>query len=432
MKDSRGHLAAVPIAGARAPSFWEAFRFWLKLGLVSFGGPAAQISIMHQELVEKKRWISEDRFLFALNYCMLLPGPEAQQLATYLGWLLHKTTGGLVAGTLFVLPGAVLLWALSWTYVLAGHQSWVGRVFYGLKPAVLAIVLCAVLRLGSKALKNKWMTGLAGAAFVAIYFLKVPFPFVILAAVGAGLAAGRGLSAEEAGVSGSVPLPSLPPVLRVLRTAVLGVVLWMLPLVLAGIFLGTKSVIFQQGVFFSKAAMLTFGGAYAVLPYVAQQAVEAFGWLAAAQMFDGLALAETTPGPLILVLEFVGFLGAWNHPAPFSPLLSGTLGALITVWCTFAPSFVWIFLGAPFIERLRGNRLLSGALSAVSAAVVGVILNLACWFGGGILFPQTGGVDGVALVVSSSAFLGMVRWKWGVIPVLIGAGVLGVLCKGLL
>jgi len=423
--------------GLGKPTFWEAFGFWLKLGLVSFGGPAAQISVMHQELVEKKRWISEERFLFALNFCMLLPGPEAQQLATYIGWFLHKTRGGLAAGILFVLPASVLLWGLSWMYVQFGQQAWMSNVFYGLKPAVLAIVLGAVIRLGSKALKSRLSGGLSVAAFVAIYCFKVPFPFLMLAAACVGLVAGRGTTEAtlELAPGDAAPLapraraPKLPSVLRVVRTAALGVVLWLLPLACAGLWLGTQSVIFREGLFFSKAAMLTFGGAYAVLPYVSQQAVESFGWLSASQMLDGLAFAETTPGPLIMVLEFAGFLGAWNQPDPFSPLLSATLGALMTVWCTFAPSFLWIFLGAPYVERLHGNPRIAGVLAAITAAVVGVILNLACWFGGAVLFPQSGGVDGVALCLSACAFFGMVRWKWGVIPVVVVSGVLGAVCK---
>ena len=438
MREVSHDLAGGKAVGFGVPTFWEAFGFWLKLGFVSFGGPAAQISVMHQELVEKKRWISEERFLFALNFCMLLPGPEAQQLATYIGWFLHKTRGGLAAGILFVLPATVLLWGLSWMYVRFGQQQWMGNVFYGLKPAVLAIVLGAVIRLGSKALKSRLSGVLSVAAFVSIYFFKVPVPFLMLAAACVGLVAVRGAAKTTVEARDAAPLapgarpPRLPSVLRVLRTAVLGVGLWMLPLVCAGFWLGTNSVIFSEGLFFSKAAMLTFGGAYAVLPYVSQQAVESFGWLSASQMLDGLAFAETTPGPLIMVLEFAGFLGAWNQPAPFSPLLSATLGALMTVWCTFAPSFLWIFLGAPYVEGLHGNPRISGVLAAITAAVVGVILNLACWFGGAVLVPKSGGVDPFAACLSACAFFAMVRWKWGVIPIVLISGVLGAVYKSFL
>ncbi len=433
----------------RHPSFTEAFWFWLKLGLISFGGPTGQIAIMHSELVEKKRWISEDRFLHALNFCMLLPGPEAQQLATYIGWLLHKTWGGVVAGGLFVLPSMLLLWALSLVYVRFGAVPWIAAVFYGLKPAVVAIVVSAVLRIGTKALKNRVMWLIAAAAFVAIFWFKTPFPALVLTAASIGFLGGRfwpalfsvqkGHAASGATVGTSIlsddassPEHTLPSAKRSLKMAGSCLALWWLPVVLVGLWLGPAHALFQEALFFSKAAMVTFGGAYAVLPYVAQQAVESFGWLAAPQMLDGLALAETTPGPLIMVLEFVGFLGGWNHPGPLSPLISATLGALITVWCTFLPCFLWIFLGAPYIEQLRGNTRISTALSAVTAAVVGVILNLALWFAANVFFPESTRVDVFAIVVAAVALIGMIRWKWGTIPVVLATGALGILWKVLL
>ncbi len=428
----------------RHPTFAEAFRFWLKLGFISFGGPTGQIAIMHAELVEKKRWISEARFLHALNYCMLLPGPEAQQLATYVGWLLHKTPGGVVAGTLFVLPSVFILWALSYVYMAYGHVAWIADLFYGLKPAVLAIVAGAVLRIGNKALKNDVMWTLAGLAFVAIFFFKAPFPLIILAAGLVGFAGGKiwqskflvikGHAAKAGADSsisdaGDVAEHTRPSLARAIKVVVVCLVLWWTPVLLLGVWLGWDGTLFKQGCFFSKAAMVTFGGAYAVLPYVSQQAVEHYGWLSAGQMLDGLGLAETTPGPLIMVLQFVGFLGGWHHPGTLPPLVAATLGAGITTWTTFVPCFLWIFLGAPHIEQLRGNVTLTTALSAITAAVVGVVLNLAVWFGLHVLFPAGGGADWFVVVVSLVAFMGMTKWKWGIIPAVIGAGVLGVVYR---
>ena len=413
------------------PSFLEALRFWLKLGLISFGGPAGQIAIMHTELVERRRWIPEGRFLHALNYCMLLPGPEAQQLATYCGWLLHGVRGGIVAGVLFVLPSAILLWFLSYIYMAYGDVKWVAAIFAGLKPAVLAIVVAAVLRIGTKALKNSVMWGIAALAFGLIYFVKVPFPLIVFGAALLGLIGGM-IRPETFGVSNldsatdesSAQNPSL---LRGLIIVVVGALLWFLPLVGVLMWLGEDSTQFRQGIFFSKAAMVTFGGAYAVLPYVGQQAVEHYGWLQAGQMMDGLGLAETTPGPLVMVLQFVGFVGGWQNPGTLSPIVSGTLGAMITTWVTFVPCFIWILLGAPYIDRLQGNRRLGSALSAVTAAVVGVILNLAVWFGLHTLMPEAGRVDWLSVLVSVTAFLGMVKWKWEIVPVVLGAAVFGVL-----
>jgi chromate transporter len=413
----------------RHPSFAEAFRFWLKLGFISFGGPSGQIAMMHAELVEKKHWIDNSRFLHALNFCMLLPGPEAQQLAIYIGWLWHKTRGGIVAGALFVIPSIFILWALSYVYVAYGHVPSIAAVFYGLKPAVLAIVAAAVIRIGSKALKNFVMWTIAAAAFVAIYFFHVPFPVIVVTAAVIGLLGGK-IRAENAQAV-DVDLASKaadfakPSLRRALTISVIWIVVWALPLTFAGIFLGSQHTVFREGIFFSKAAVVTFGGAYAVLPYVSQQAVENYHWLGAGQMLDGLGLAETTPGPLIMVLQFVGFLGAWNHAGNLPPLVSATLGALVTTWTTFVPCFLWVFLGAPYIEKLRGNESLTSALSTVTAAVVGVILNLAVWFGLHVIFPTTGHVDWFAFIVCSIAFVGMLRWKWNIVPVVLGSGLLG-------
>ena len=419
-----------------APSFAEAFRFWLKLGFISFGGPSGQIAMMHAELVEKKRWIDNSRFLHALNFCMLLPGPEAQQLAIYIGWLWHKTRGGIVAGALFVIPSIFILWALSYVYVAYGHVPSIAAVFYGLKPAVLAIVAAAVIRIGSKALKNFVMWTIAAAAFVAIYFFHVSFPVIVVTAAVIGLLGGKILpqyfraenaQAVDVDLASKAADFAKPSLRRALTISVIWIVVWALPLTLAGLFLGSQHTVFREGIFFSKAAVVTFGGAYAVLPYVSQQAVENYHWLGAGQMLDGLGLAETTPGPLIMVLQFVGFLGAWNHPGNLPPLVSATLGALVTTWTTFVPCFLWVFLGAPYIEKLRGNESLTSALSTVTAAVVGVILNLAVWFGLHVIFPRSGNVDWFAVVVCAVAFVGILRWKWNIVPVVLGSGLLGLI-----
>jgi len=427
------------------PTFRNAFLFWLKLGFISFGGPAGQIAIMHAELVEKRKWISNDRFLHALNYCMLLPGPEAQQLAIYVGWLLHRTLGGVVAGSLFVLPAVFILWALSYVYVAYGAVPWIAAIFYGLKPAVVAIVAAAVLRIGSKALKNAVMWGLAGLAFAGIYFFKTPFPVIIIGAALVGLAGGRlwpkefqvlnghrGKPGEQETVisdEGPAGEHTHPRLGRALGVLVVCLALWWLPVLATGVALGWEHTAFKEGIFFSKAAMVTFGGAYAVLPYVSQQAVDYYHWLQPSQMLDGLGLAETTPGPLIMVVQFVGFLGGWKHPGILPPLVAATLGAFITTWTTFVPCFLWIFLGAPHIEQMRGNEKLNAALSAVTAAVVGVVLNLAVWFGLQVLFPAGKGVDWFALAVSVTAFAGMAKWKWDVIPVVAGSGLVGLVYR---
>ena len=424
------------------PSFGEAFRFWLKLGFISFGGPTGQIAIMQTELVEKKKWISQSRFLHALNFCMLLPGPEAQQLAIYVGWLLHKTWGGIVAGALFVIPSMLVLWGLSFVYVVYGNSPWVVAVFYGLKPAVFAIVAFAVIRIGKKALQNSVMWSVAALAFIGIFFFKVPFPAIVFSAGVVGFTGGilwkdKFCLGHESNVGDSpvlsdeqdTPEHAKPSPMRALRVCVVCGLLWWVPILLVGIWRGWDHTLFTEGVFFSKAAMVTFGGAYAVLPYVAQQAVQKYGWLETGEMIDGLGLAETTPGPLIMVLQFVGFIGAWRNPGGLSPIVAGTLGAFITTWATFVPCFLWIFLGAPHIEQLRGNLKLSTALSAVTAAVVGVVLNLAVWFGIHVFFPGGKMLDWFAVALSGVAFLGMLRWKWDVIPVIIGSGLIGLVYK---
>ncbi|HKP03924.1 MAG TPA: chromate efflux transporter [Chthoniobacterales bacterium] len=428
---------------ARRPSFAEAFRFWLKLGFISFGGPAGQIAIMQTELVERKRWISQSRFLHALNYCMLLPGPEAQQLAIYIGWLLHKTAGGIAAGALFVIPSMFVLWTLSFIYADYGSVPWVAAIFYGLKPVVVAIVVAAVIRIGRKALKNEVMWAIAAAAFIAIFFLKAPFPAIIIGAGLVGLLGGKiwpskfdvvsAAPGDEASRENSViddedapPEHTRPSAGRGARVAIVWLLLWWGPVLLAAMCLGTGHTIFREGIFFSKAAVVTFGGAYAVLPYVAQRAVEHFAWLKPGQMMDGLGLAETTPGPLIMVLQFVGFMGGWNQPGGLSPLLAATLGALITTWVTFVPCFLWVFLGGPYIEQLRGNKRISMALSAVTAAVVGVVLNLAIWFALHVIHPRDG-IDWFAVGLGLAALIAMLRWKLGVISVVLAGGVIGLL-----
>jgi chromate transporter len=426
-------------AVTNGPTFREALRFWLKLGFISFGGPTGQIAIMHTELVEKKKWIGEQRFLHALNYCMLLPGPEATQLATYCGWLLHRTWGGIAAGVLFVLPSAVILWALSWVYAAYGAVPWIAAIFYGLKPAVTAIVAAAVIRIGQRALKNGVMWGVAAAAFGAIFFLRVPFPAIVGGAALVGFLGGKFLpggfpaaAGHGTATSGTViddshdsPLHTQPSLTRAAKVLAVSLALWWAPVFLAGAGQGWGGVLAREGIFFSKAAMVTFGGAYAVLPYVGQQAVEHYGWLTAPQMLDGLGLAETTPGPLIMVVQFAGFLGGWTQPGALSPLAMATLGAAMTTWTTFVPCFLWIFLGAPHIEQLRGNARLGSTLTTVTAAVVGVVLNLAVWFGLHVFVPRAGAVDWFAVVVSTAAFAAMQFFRVGIIPVVAASGTLG-------
>ena len=428
------------------PSFAEAFRFWLKLGLISFGGPTGQIAIMQTELVEKKRWISQARFLHALNYCMLLPGPEEQQLATYIGWLLHKTWGGIAAGALFVIPSIFILWGLSFVYAAYGKLPWIAAIFYGLKPAVMAIVAVAVIRIGRKALRNEVLWTIAAFAFVAIFFFKVPFPLIILTAGLIGFLGGYFWKSKFDVVGGHAnsgnasvlddetesPAHTHPSLSRAIKVTIIWLVLWLGPVIGVGLWLGWKHTLFQEGVFFSKAAIVTFGGAYAVLPYVTQQALFHYGWLKPGQMMDGLGLAETTPGPLIMVLQFVGFMGGWQHPQGLPPLLAATLGALLTTWATFTPCFLWIFLGGPYIEKLRGNIKLTTALSAITAAVVGVVLNLAVWFALNALFPNHHQLDWFALGLTVVALVGMLKWHWDVIPVVLGSGLVGLIYRSLI
>jgi chromate transporter len=439
--------------------FAEALKIWFKIGCLGFGGPAGQIALMHRILVDEKKWIGEARFLHALNYCMLLPGPEAQQLATYVGWMLHRTAGGLAAGLLFVLPGAAVILALSWIYAAYQRVPLVEAVFFGIKAAVLAVVIEAVIRVGKRSLKNRVMIALAAAAFVLIFAVGAPFPYIVLGAGLIGLVGGRYAPEHfvvikgHAAAEGAELRPAEaamaargddrpPPVARTLARAALWLVVWLGPVALVWWQLGDAHVFTDIAQFFSKMAAVTFGGAYAVLAYVAQEAVETYRWLAPGEMLDGLGMAETTPGPLILVLQFVGFLAAWRQPGDLPPGLAGSLGALLTLWVTFAPSFLWIFVGAPYVERLRGKRALSAALSAITAAVVGVVLNLAVWFGLHVLFakvetvrwslfklsvPSLPTIDPAAAVLAAGAMLALLRFKAGMIPTLAGAALLGAL-----
>ena len=438
----------------------EAVRVWARIALLSFGGPAGQTAVMHRILVEEKRWIGDARFLHALNYCMLLPGPEAQQLATYIGWLLHRTKGGLIAGTLFVLPGFVAIMILSWLYAAYGNVGAVEALFFGLKAAVLAIVLEAVRRIGSRALRNRWMAALAAAAFVAIFAFSVPFPIIVLTAAFVGFIGGRaGWQAFAVGGTGhdgrtthvadadtllgdEVPAHARPHLGWSLRISAIFLLLWLTPVVALLALAGPDNVFTDMALFFSQMAVVTFGGAYAVLAYVAQQAVDNYGWLAPGEMLDGLGMAETTPGPLIMVTQFVGFMGAFRQATGMDPMLAGTLGGLLTTWVTFMPCFLWIFLGAPYIEALRGNRALTGALSAITAAVVGVILNLAIWFALHTLFdevrelrthglrldvPVPGSLDLSALLLTVAALVAVFRFRLGPVPVILGAAAVGLL-----
>ncbi|MEX2449348.1 MAG: chromate efflux transporter [Rhodospirillales bacterium] len=440
--------------------FKEAFHVWLKIGLLSFGGPAGQIALMHRILVEEKRWISDHRFLHALNYCMLLPGPEAQQLATYIGWLLHRTWGGLVAGTLFILPGFFVVLGLSTLYAVYQELTAVQAIFFGIKAAVLAVVIQAVVRIGKNVLKNAAMVALAAFGFITIFFFNIPFPIVVITAGVIGYLGGRyrpdifvvikGHGGQGDPETGRAVVDELietgraehirPSATKAVRVVLIGLCLWFGPVALVAALFGTDSVFVDIGTFFSKMAVVTFGGAYAVLAYVAQEAVQSYGWLQPGEMLNGLGLAETTPGPLILVTEFVGYLAAYRNPGPLSALGAGTLGAVLTVWVTFVPCYLWIFLGAPYMEAARENTRLSAALSAITAVVVGVILNLAVWFGLHVLFgavrtvhagplrlfvPDLASIDFGALALALFALFALFRLKWDMLKTLALCSALG-------
>lgn len=439
-----------PAAPAHTIPFRAALVVWLRIAALSFGGPAGQIAVMHRILVEEKRWISEGRFLHALNYCMMLPGPEAQQLATYIGWLLHRSRGGLVAGTLFVLPGFVSILALSILYAGYNDTAPVQALFYGIKAAILAVVVAAVIRIGARALKNAAMGAIAAAAFGAIFFLGAPFPLIIALAALTGFLGGwlrpALFAAREAPSAPGLATPVLDDLLsgggseqarpslgRALRVLAIWGALWMAPLAVLAVTLGVDDVFTQIGLFFSKLAVVTFGGAYAVLAYMAQEAVQTYGWLNPGEMLDGLGLAETTPGPLIQVVQFVAYLAASRDPGMLNPVLAGVLGSILATWVTFVPCFLWIFLGAPHVEQLHGNRPLGAALAAITAAVVGVILNLAIWFGLHVIFAEVTALRGFglalpvpvwatldpgALVLSLLAFGALIGLRMGMLPVI--------------
>ena len=445
-KDASASTCA--LQAPKTVSFAEAFLFWLKLGFISFGGPAGQISMMHQELVERRRWISERRFLHALNYCMVLPGPEAQQLATYIGWMLHKTKGGIVAGVLFVLPSLFLLIGLSWVYIAYGEMPLVAGLFYGIKPAVTAIVVQAAHRIGSRALKNNALWAIAGASFVAIFALDLPFPLIVIGAAAIGYVGGlispnkfktgggHGKSDKSYGaalIDDDTPTPehALFRWSRLIQVLVVGALLWVVPMGLLVMQFGWDHTLTQMGWFFTKAALLTFGGAYAVLPYVYQGAVENFGWLTATQMIDGLALGETTPGPLIMVVAFVGFVGGYVKTVlgAGSLFLAGAVAACIVTWFTFLPSFIFILAGGPLVETTHNDLKFTAPLTAITAAVVGVILNLALFFGYHVLWPQgfAGQFDVVSALIAVGAAIALFKFKRNVIHVIGACALIGLL-----
>ena len=431
-------------------SFWQAFAFWLKLGFISFGGPAGQIAIMHQELVERRRWISERRFLHALNYCMLLPGPEAQQLATYIGWLMHRTPGGIVAGTLFVLPSLFILIALSWMYIALGEVPLVAGLFYGIKPAVTAIVVQAAHRIGSRTLRNNWLWAIAAAAFVAIFAINVPFPAIVAAAALVGYLGGRVAPDKfRAGGGHGAADKSFGPALidddtptpehatfswhRLVAVVATGAFLWVVPMGLLTYTYGWDHTLTQMGWFFTKAALLTFGGAYAVLPYVYQGAVGHYHWLSPTQMIDGLALGETTPGPLIMVVAFVGFVGAYVQQVFGADMvfLAGAVAASLVTWFTFLFSFLFILAGGPLVESTHGDLTFTAPLTAITAAVVGVVLNLALFFGYHVLWPEgfAGTFDWVSALIATGAAVALFRYKRNVIHVIAACAVVGLILK---
>lgn len=434
----------------QAVSFWQALRFWFKLGFISFGGPAGQIAIMHEELVVRRRWLSEKRFLHALNYCMVLPGPEAQQLATYIGWLMHKTRGGIAAGALFVLPSLFMMIGLSWLYIAFGHVTWVAGMFYGIKPAVTAIVVQAAHRIGSRALKNNFLIAIAAASFVAIFALNVPFPIIVVVAALVGLIGGR-ISPASFSASGGhastqasfgpaliddhtpTPTHALFTWKSLLKVLLAGAVLWALPMAFLAMQHGWDHTLTQMSWFFTKAALLTFGGAYAVLPYVYQGAVEQFGWVTATQMIDGLALGETTPGPLIMVVAYVGFIGGHVKAVlgPDNLFLAGALAATLVTWFTFLPSFIFILAGGPFVESTHNDLKFTAPLKAITAAVVGVILNLALFFGYHTLWQQgfAGSLDIASALIAMGAAIALFKYKRNVMHVIGVCGLLGILIK---
>ncbi|MCR6654106.1 MAG: chromate efflux transporter [Cellvibrionaceae bacterium] len=426
-------------------SLWQAFLFWLKLGFISFGGPAGQIAILHQELVERRRWISERRFLHALNYCMLLPGPEAQQLATYIGWLMHRTWGGVIAGALFVLPSLLILIVLSWVYIAYAEVDWVAGLFYGIKPAVTAIVVHAAHRIGSRTLKNPVLWAIAAAAFVALFALRVPFPYLILGAALVGYLGGRfapdyfrlgGHGKTETSFGVALIDDDAPPLphtqfrwVQLLRVILIGLLLWALPLLAFWQIYGWDHTLTQMAWFFTKAALLTFGGAYAVLPYLYQGAVAHYGWLTSTQMIDGLALGETTPGPLIMVVAFVGFVGGYGQSffGPDGSFLAGAVAAVVVTWFTFLPSFIFIFAGAPLIESTHNDLKFTAPLTAITAAVVGVIVNLALFFSYHVFWPEgfSGSLEWPAVAIALAAGIALFRYKLGVIKVIAACALLG-------
>jgi chromate transporter len=458
MTDTASTAGVVPYRPGITIPFGEAVRVWLRVALLSFGGPAGQIAVMHRILVDEKRWVGENRFLQALNYCMLLPGPEAQQLAVYLGWLLHRTAGGVVAGTLFILPGFIAILLLSYVYAAFGSVGLVEGLFFGLKAAVLALVVQAVIRIGRRALKNPAMVATAVASFLALFLFDAPFPLVVIAAGLVGFVGGRSgarafaptgthgagggaLSDADSVLGAATPAHARPDLGWSLAISGLLLAMWLGPVAVLLLALGPDNVFSQIAVFFGQMAVVTFGGAYAVLAYVAQQAVENYGWLNPGEMLDGLGMAETTPGPLIMVVEFVGFMGAYREPGGLHPMLAGTLAATLTTWVTFVPSFLWIFLGAPFIERLRENRGLNGALSAITAAVVGVIASLALWFALHVFFaevdtwrgygltldvPVWATLDLAAIALAGAALVALVGMKLPMFIVLGAAAMAGV------
>ena len=457
-------MADISITGTTRPlpahgvSLGEALRVWMRVAALSFGGPAGQIAVMHRIIVDERKWVGANRFLHALSYCMLLPGPEAQQLATYIGWLMHRWPGAIVAGGLFVVPGIIAIMALSWIYALYGNVPIVVALFFGLKAAVLAIVLQAVHRIGSRGLKSSPMLAIAPVAFVAIFFFGVPFPLIVLAAgligwvgaragstaftVGGGHGHAESTTSSESLLGDELPEHAQPTVTRAIRVSAVWLALWLVPVIVLTAALGAGHPFSEIGWFFSKMAVVTFGGAYAVLAYMAQAAVETYGWLRPGEMLDGLGMAETTPGPLIMVVQFVGFMAAYRDPGSLPPLLAGTLGGLLATWTTFVPCFLWIGLGAPFIERLRENKPLSGALAGITAAVVGVILNLAIWFALHTIFRETYPIRELglsfdmpvwttlrpwALLLSVAAVVAMFRFKVGTMQVLAACSIAGVL-----